>query len=143
MSQRGRRLLLWTALLLVVALICGGLPYVYFRWSDLDEQRMADDEVGRYLSLVQEGDRSRADAMLCGGDDTTTVQLNDTFETDWSALRIDSVAIVSAWDWSSWVDGHGRTYGVRLTFADGSTAMTELVVEVIASEPCIGTEVPF
>lgn len=128
---------------MVVALICCGLPYAYTRWSVREEQRQADEEITEYLRLVQAGDRGRSHAMLCGGDDMTTIQLNGTYKLDWNAVRVDSFTIIGARDWSSVVDGHGRAYRVRLTFTDGSTGISDLVVEVMANEPCIGTEIPF
>lgn len=140
--QRGHRLLTWAAAIVIVALIFAVLSFVYSRFSG-NEQRKADEEIAKYLSLVQGRDHSGADAMLCGGDDTTTAKLRDTDEPDSGLRRIEAFAIVSAWGWSSATDGHGRTYRVRLTFANGSTATSDLAVEVIANEPCIATEIPF
>ena len=69
--------------------------------------------------------------------------LRDTDEPDWGQRRIEGFAIIDFEEWSSWVDGHGRTYHVRLRFADGSTATSDLAVEMIGNEPCIATEIPF
>jgi hypothetical protein len=113
------------------------------QWSARNEQRNADEEIEEYLRLVQGSYVEHADAMLCGGDDTRVAELRDTSEATWAPRRIASVAIVSSWDWSSVVDGHGQGYRVRFTFVDGSTAVSDLAVEVIANDPCIATEVPF
>lgn len=138
--QRRHRPLRRMAVLVILTLICCGLFAVYFR-SHRNEQREADEEIVRYLGLVQERDGPRADAMLCGGDDTSIAQPEGADER-WRLLPIRSFAIVHSWDWSSVVDGHGRAYSIRLTFADGSTTICDFVVEVIGNDPCIGTEVP-
>ena len=52
------------------------------------------------------------------------------------------LSIISTWDWSSVVDGHGRGYRVQFAFIDGSAAFSDLAVEVISGNPCIGTEIP-
>jgi hypothetical protein len=142
-SRRGHRLLLWAAAVVIGALVCGGIPVLYVELSNSSEQRKEDKEISGYLSLVQGNDHSGADAMLCGGDDTRTATLRDTDEPDWGQRRIEAFAIVGSEEWSSWVDGHGRIYHVRLTFADGSTAMSDLAVEVISNDPCIATGIPF
>jgi hypothetical protein len=118
-------------------------PLLYSELSNRNERRREDEEISRYLSLVQERDHSGADAMLCGGDDTRTATLRDTDEPDWGLRRIETFAIVGSEEWSSWVDGHGRNYHVRLTFADGSTATSDLALEVIGNDPCIVTKIPF
>lgn len=128
---------------MIILLVCCGLPYAYTQWSARNEQRKADEEIEEYLRLVQGRDVEQANAMLCGGDDTRAADLRETSEATWGSRRIASVAIVSSWDWSSVVDGHGRGYRVRFTFVDGSTAASDLAVEVIANDPCIATEVPF
>ncbi|SCL36074.1 hypothetical protein GA0070624_5449 [Micromonospora rhizosphaerae] len=127
-----------TALLL----FCG-LPLGFARYSNRNESREADKEVDRYLTLVQGRDRAGADAMLCGGDDTSAVQLPGMNQPNWHLPLVESFTIVNTWDWSSVTDGHGRGYQVRLVFADRSTAKVELAVEVIADDPCIATEIPF
>jgi hypothetical protein len=140
--MRGHRVLGWTAAALVVVLACCGLPLAHSRWSESNERRKTDDEIAKYLSLVQRGDRVAADAMLCGGDDTSVVKLSGMNESAGAPRRIRSSSITSSWAWSSVTDGHGRTYRVGLTFTDGSTDTDDFVVEVIADEPCIATEFP-
>jgi hypothetical protein len=81
--------------------------------------------------------------MLCGGDDTRSATLRDTDEPVRGLWRIEAFAVVGSEEWSSVMDGHGRNYLVRLTFTDGSTATSDLAVEVIGNEPCIATEIPF
>lgn len=123
-------------------LFCG-LPLGFARHSKRDESREADKEVDLYLTLVQGHDRAGADAMLCGGDGTSAVQLPGMNQPNWHLPLVKSFAIVNTWDWSSVTDGHGRGYRVRLVFAGGSAAEVELAVEVIADDPCIATEIPF
>ncbi|MFY1672791.1 hypothetical protein ACN27G_35220 [Plantactinospora sp. WMMB334] len=133
----------WTLPVVAGLLLFCGLPLGFARYSDRNESREADMEIGRYLTLVQERDRAGADAMLCGGDDTSAADLPRMNQPDWRLPLVESFAIVSTWDWSSVIDGHGRGYRVRLVFAGGSAAEVELAVEVIADDPCIATEIPF
>ncbi|WP_319463599.1 hypothetical protein [Micromonospora sp. RTP1Z1] len=128
-----------TALLLS----CCGLSLGFAQYSDRNESREADKEVDRYLTLVQGRDRAGADVMLCGGDDTSAVQLPGMNQPNWHLPLVESFTIVNTWDWSSVTDGHGRGYQVRLVFADRSTAKVEMAVEVIADDPCIATEIRF
>lgn len=143
LSQRGHHVLPWTAAVVIGALISCGIPLLYFELPNRNEQRKEDEEISKYLSFVQGNDHSGADAMLCGRDDMRIATLRDTDEPDWGLRRIEAFAIVASGEWSSSVDGHGRNYRVRLTFADGSTATSDLAVEVIGNDPCIVTEVPF
>lgn len=141
-KSKARRLS-WTLAVVTGLLLFYGLPLGFARYSDRNESREADKEIGRYLTLVQERDRAGADAMLCGGDDTSAAELPGMNQPDWHLPLVESFAIVSTWDWSSVTDGHGRGYRVRLVFAGGSAAEVELAVEVIADDPCIATEIPF
>lgn len=131
------------ALVLVGALLGGGLVYAKVNSSRQGERNRADQEVTRYLNLVQGGDRRGADAMLCGEDDTAVVELDGPHRYKETIPRIVSFAIVGASDWSSLVDGHGRTYRVRLTFADSTVALSDITIEIIAGRPCTGTQIPF
>ncbi|MEJ3747460.1 hypothetical protein WEI85_29755 [Actinomycetes bacterium KLBMP 9797] len=123
-------------------LLCG-LPIGFARYSDGKESREADNEIGQYLTLVQRRDRGGADAMLCGGDDTSVAELPGMKGPDWRLPGVASFAIVRTWDWSSVIDGHGKGYQVRLVFTDGSATDVELAVEVIADDPCVAMEIPF
>lgn len=137
------RLLSWALAVVAALLVFCGLPLGFARYSDRKESREADKEIGRYLTLVQGRDRAGADAMLCGGDDTSVAELPWTYQPpDWHVPLVESFTIVGTWDWSSVIDGHGRGYQVRLVFADGSAATIELAVEVIGNDPCIATEIP-
>jgi hypothetical protein len=81
--------------------------------------------------------------MLCGGDDTSVAQLPGMNQSDWRHSLLESFTVINTRDWSSVIDGHGRSYQVRLVFTDGSTVNVELAVEVIGNDPCIATEIPF
>jgi hypothetical protein len=137
---RRRRVLLGAALVSVVAVLGVGCVYAW-QSAARSERHRADDAITKYLRLVREHDRACANAMLCAGDDTSPVRTDAN--VDWHATRIDNLVIVTAWDWSSMVDGHGRTYRVRLRTADGSTITADFVVEIISDRACVGTEVPF
>lgn len=139
----GKRRRLGLVLTVVTALLCCGLLLAFARHPDHNESREADEEIGRYLTLVQGRDRPGADALLCGGDDTSTAELPGMDQPDWHLPLVESFTIVSTQDWSSVTDGHGTSYRVRLVFADGSAATVELAVEVIADEPCVATDIPF
>ncbi|GAA4729430.1 hypothetical protein [Phytohabitans rumicis] len=141
-KNMGRRLGWALAVVACLLLFCG-LSLGLAGRSDGAESREADKEMSRYLSLVQARDRVAADAMLCGADDTSTADLPDMYRPDWHLRRVESFAIVRAWDWSSMMEGHGKGYEVLLVFADRSTATVELAVEVIADDPCIATQVLF
>ena len=67
--KRKSRRLWWALTVVTPLLLCCGLPLGFARHSDRNESRDADEEIGRYLTLVQGRDRAGADAMLCGGDD--------------------------------------------------------------------------
>jgi hypothetical protein len=140
-KSKARRLS-WTPAVVAALLAFCGLPLGFARYSDRKESRESDKEIGRYLTLVQAGDRAGADAMLCGGDDTRVAELPGRYQPGWHGPLVESFTIVGTWDWSSVTDGHGTGYQVRLVFADGSAETVELAVEVIAGDPCIATEIP-
>jgi hypothetical protein len=140
-KNKSRRLGWALAVVTALLLFCG-LALGFARHSDRNESREADEEIGQYLVLVQGRDRAGADAMLCGGDDTSAAELPTMYQPDWHLPLVESVTIVSTWDWSSVTDGHGRGYQVRLVFGDGSATTVVLAVEVIAGDPCVATEIP-
>ncbi|MDZ5447731.1 hypothetical protein U2F26_34350 [Micromonospora sp. 4G57] len=141
--ENKRRRLGWALAVVTALLLLCGLPLEFARHSHRNESREADKEVGQYLILIQGRDHASADAMLCGGDDTSVAKLPGRYQPDWQLPLVESFTIVSTWDWSSVIDGHGRGYQVRLVFAEGSATTVELAVEVIADDPCIATEIPF
>jgi hypothetical protein len=138
------RSLRWAlAVMAAVSLFCG-LPLGFARYWNDKASREADKQISRYLTLVQEHDRADADAMLCGGDDTSLAKLPELNQPDGRLPPVESFTIVRAWDWSSAIDGHGRGYQVRLVLTAGSTADVELAVEEMADrDPCIATEILF
>lgn len=123
-------------------LLCG-LPIGFVRYSDSKKTDESASAIGQYLTLVQSRDRAGADAILCGGDDTSVAELPGETQRDGRVPEVESFTIIRSWDWSSAIDGHGRGYQVRLVFADGSTADVQLAVEVIADDPCIATAMSF
>ncbi|GAA4474644.1 hypothetical protein [Phytohabitans houttuyneae] len=143
LSRKGG-LLRWTLVVVAALILACGLSIGFIRNSHDDkESRESAGEINQYLSLVQRRDRTGADAMLCGGDDSGPADLPVGYLEDGHAPVMESFAIVDSWDWSSVIDGHGTGYLVRMLFADGSTADVELVVEVIGDDPCIATSIPF
>lgn len=103
-----RRRLGWALTVVTALLLCCGLPLAFARYLDRNESREADESIDRYLILVQARDRASADAMLCGGDDTSAAALPGMYQPDWHLPLIESFTIVDTWDWSSVTDGHGR-----------------------------------
>jgi hypothetical protein len=138
------RWLSWALAIVAALSVACGLPLGFARYWHDKESREADKLIGRYLTLVQQRDRAGADAMLCGGDDTSVAKLQYVNQPDGRLPLVESFTIVRAWEWSSAVDGHGRGYQVRLVFAAGPAANVELAVEEMADrDPCIATEIPF
>jgi hypothetical protein len=131
----------WAAAIAAVVLVACWSAHAFLEASARDERRRSDQHVATYLGRVVAGDRARTSLMLCGGDDVSVAQLDDSVLTDWPTQRVTDFAMLGARDWSS-IDGHGTVYGVRLTFSDGAAATTDVVVSVIGDEPCIGTEIP-
>jgi len=103
-----------------------------------EEERVANRYAASYLDLVIAGDATVANAMLCGGDNM--IIRADTMR-DVVDRRVTSARTTGGGRWSS-IDGHGWSYSVVLTFSDGSTGATEIVLSMIGDRPCIATELP-
>jgi hypothetical protein len=73
--QGNRRRLGWAVAVVTAVLLCCGLPLGLAWFLDRNERREADEEMGRYLALIQGGDRAGAPALLCGADDTSVAEL--------------------------------------------------------------------
>jgi len=86
------------------------------RYSQLERSK-SDDAVRAYLNAAMNGDYDAAYALVCT-DETGTDR--SSFEQDERSNPIRGFEIESSTAWSSWVDGHGRGYHVRLTHDTGS-----------------------
>ncbi|MEV4136706.1 hypothetical protein AB0J72_31585 [Dactylosporangium sp. NPDC049742] len=138
-GKRGRARLLVVG---GVVLFCG-LSVLAVRLANAREARESEAELRRYLLLGQQGERAQAEAMLCGGDDTSgSTDLPGMYESGWRMPPIASFTVAGSTDWSSF-DGHGTTYQVRLTFTGAAPATITVSVEAKDGGPCIATDVPF
>src|SRR5215207_9375650 len=93
-KSKARRLSWTLAVVSCLVLFCL-LPLVFAESSDRNESREADKEIGRYLTFVQERDHAGADAMLCGGDDTSAAELPRMNQPDGHLPIVESFAIIS------------------------------------------------
>jgi hypothetical protein len=86
-------------------------------WDSKRERTRSDDAVRAYLNAVMNGDYDAAYALVCT-DETGTDR--SSFDEDERSNPIRGFEIESSTAWSSWVDGHGRSYQVRVTHDTGS-----------------------
>jgi hypothetical protein len=86
------------------------------------ERTRNDDTVRSYLQSLTEGNYDSAYALVCT-DETGTDR--NSFEHTEREDPIRSFQIQSSVAWSSWVDGHGRIYQVRVIRTTG-TGMVEI-----------------
>ncbi|MBQ0892694.1 hypothetical protein KBX37_06175 [Micromonospora sp. U56] len=107
-----------------LAALCGVTVGVN-SWRNSEERSQSDRTVQTYLDSLARGDYNAAHALVCT--DETGVD-RGSFEQAEQADSIRSFEIESSSTWSSWVDGHGRSYRVRVTGATGAE-----IVEVIST----------
>jgi hypothetical protein len=110
------------ALVGVVAL-CGVAVGGWQELSRHDSERgrsRSDDVVRAYLNSVTNGDYDSAHALVCT-DETGTDRTS--FERAEQSNPIRRFEIESSAARSSWVDGHGRVYRVRVTRATGASVV--------------------
>jgi hypothetical protein len=105
-----------------VAALCGSAVVGWQEWSTHDVESKSDDTVRAYLSSVTNGDYDSAYALLCT-DETGTDR--SSFEQAERTDPIRGFDVESSSEWSSFVDGHGRVYQVRV-----SRAMSSSLVEI-------------
>jgi len=104
-----------------VVALCGAAVAGWQELSRRDsarERSSSDDAVRAYLNSMTNGDYGAAHALVCT-DETGTDR--SSFERVERSDPIRTFNIESSTRWSSFVDGHGRTYRVRVTRANGSS----------------------
>jgi hypothetical protein len=107
--------------LIGVVALCGAAVGGWQERSRQDSERQrwkSDDAVRAYLNSVTNGDYDAAHALVCT-DETGTDR--SSFERAERSNPIRGFEIESSTSWSSWVDGHGRVYRVRVIRATGSS----------------------
>jgi hypothetical protein len=112
----------WTialGVLVGVVALCGAAVAGWHERSGTDAERersKSDDAVRAYLNATTGGDYDAAYALVCT-DETGTDRRS--FERVERSNPIRGFEIESSTEWSSWVDGHGRIYQVRVTYETG------------------------
>jgi hypothetical protein len=120
---RTRNWVIALGVLFGVVALCGAAVGGWQEWSRKDsesERSRSDDAVSAYLNSVTNGDYDAAYALVCT-DETGTDR--SSFERGERSNPTREFEIESSTTWSSWVDGHGRIYRVRVTRATGSSVV--------------------
>jgi hypothetical protein len=94
----------------LVVLAVLGTCEVADQWRNDQERSRADEAIATYLSAVRNQDLPSAHDRLC--EERRDGYAEADFARAWAFQPLASFVIVKAWDWSSWVDGHGRSYRV-------------------------------